>query len=252
MVEAAEEAIRRAGVEPRRTLIRGGTDGASSPRAAYRRRTSSRAGRSTTRVREWLSVQDMAAAAATIVELVRFWGGEYGMTEARLEPTPAGLMPAEDGWVVTWPMRGDERHVWRSCLLDGPVGDVHPDRLPAARAHARAADRHVHRENNQEDFLVRPASLAAWKARSGAYAHGTSCTAPAGRSSCRTGSGPRPLHGRVARGMAGSGGAPRSARSRCARAGVQVETNDAASTRAPRSGGRGCRRVSPGFPGRTA
>ena len=40
---------------------------------ACRRRTSSPAVRSTTRCREWASVQDMAAAAATVVELARVW-----------------------------------------------------------------------------------------------------------------------------------------------------------------------------------
>ena len=69
-----EEAIRRAGVEPVRSLIRGGTDGARlSEMGLPTPEHLHRAGRTTTRLREWASVQDMAAAAATIVELVRVW-----------------------------------------------------------------------------------------------------------------------------------------------------------------------------------
>ena len=44
-----------------------------SARRACRRRTSSRAATSSTRVREWASVQDMAAAAAVVVHLARLW-----------------------------------------------------------------------------------------------------------------------------------------------------------------------------------
>jgi tripeptide aminopeptidase len=73
VVERAEEAIRRAGLEPRRTLIRGGTDGALLTAAGLPTPNIFAGGREFHAVREWLCVQDMAAAAATAVELARVW-----------------------------------------------------------------------------------------------------------------------------------------------------------------------------------
>jgi tripeptide aminopeptidase len=73
VIEAAEEAIRRAGVEPRRTSIRGGTDGAMLSARGLPTPNIFTGGQEYHSVREWLSVQDMAAATATIVELVRVW-----------------------------------------------------------------------------------------------------------------------------------------------------------------------------------
>jgi tripeptide aminopeptidase len=73
VVEAAEEAIRRAGVEPRRSLIRGGTDGAMLTAKGLPTPNLFTGGQEYHAVTEWLSVQDMAAATATIVELVRVW-----------------------------------------------------------------------------------------------------------------------------------------------------------------------------------
>jgi tripeptide aminopeptidase len=76
VVEAAEEAIRRAGVEPRRTLIRGGTDGAMLTARGLPTPNIFMGGREFHSVREWLSVQDLAASAATVVELARGWAQE--------------------------------------------------------------------------------------------------------------------------------------------------------------------------------
>jgi tripeptide aminopeptidase len=73
VVEAAEEAIRRAGVEPRRSLIRGGTDGAMLTARGLPTPNLFTGGQEYHSVKEWLSVQDMAAAAATVVELLRVW-----------------------------------------------------------------------------------------------------------------------------------------------------------------------------------
>ena len=73
VVAAAEEAIRRAGVEPKRTLIRGGTDGARLSERGLPTPNLFTGGQDYHSVREWASVQDMAAAAATVVELVRVW-----------------------------------------------------------------------------------------------------------------------------------------------------------------------------------
>ena len=73
VVEAAEEAIRRAGVEPVRAIIRGGTDGAVLSAKGLPTPNLFTGGQNYHSLLEWASVQDMAAAAATVVELVRLW-----------------------------------------------------------------------------------------------------------------------------------------------------------------------------------
>lgn len=74
IVAVAEEAIRRAGVEPVHTIIRGGTDGARLTEKGLPTPNLFTGGQNYHSVLEWASVQDMAAAAATCVELVRLWG----------------------------------------------------------------------------------------------------------------------------------------------------------------------------------
>jgi tripeptide aminopeptidase len=83
VVAAAEEAIRRAGVEPKQTIIRGGTDGARLSERGLPTPNLFTGGQDYHSVREWASVQDMAAAAATVVELVRLWA----------ERSPGGGLP---------------------------------------------------------------------------------------------------------------------------------------------------------------
>jgi tripeptide aminopeptidase len=73
VVEAALEAIRRAGVEPKIAITRGGTDGAVLSAQGLPTPNLFTGGQEYHSVREWASVQDMAAAAATIVELVGVW-----------------------------------------------------------------------------------------------------------------------------------------------------------------------------------
>ena len=73
VVAAAEEAIRRAGIEPVRSLIRGGTDGSRLSEMGLPTPNIFTGGQNYHSLREWASVQDMAAAAATVVELVRVW-----------------------------------------------------------------------------------------------------------------------------------------------------------------------------------
>jgi len=73
VVEAALEAIRRAGVEPKMALTRGGTDGAVLSALGLPTPNVFTGGQEYHSVREWASVQDMAAAAATIVELAGVW-----------------------------------------------------------------------------------------------------------------------------------------------------------------------------------
>jgi tripeptide aminopeptidase len=75
VIEAAEEAFRRVGIEPRRTLLRGGTDGALLTAKGLPTPNLFAGGQEYHSVREWLSVQDMAAAAAMVVELARVWSG---------------------------------------------------------------------------------------------------------------------------------------------------------------------------------
>ncbi len=78
VVAAAEEAIRRAGIEPVRALIRGGTDGARLSAMGLPTPNIFTGGQNYHSTREWASVQDMAAAAATVVELVRVWAEPIG------------------------------------------------------------------------------------------------------------------------------------------------------------------------------
>jgi tripeptide aminopeptidase len=73
IVEAAEEAVRRVGIEPTRGSIRGGTDGAMLTEKGLPTPNIFTGGNEYHSVFEWISVQDMALAAATVVELVRLW-----------------------------------------------------------------------------------------------------------------------------------------------------------------------------------
>jgi tripeptide aminopeptidase len=73
VIRAAEEAMRRAEVEPVHTIIRGGTDGARLTALGLPTPNLFTGGQDYHSLREWASLQDMAAAAATVVELVRVW-----------------------------------------------------------------------------------------------------------------------------------------------------------------------------------
>ena len=73
VVDAALEAIRRAGVEPKLAITRGGTDGSILSALGLPTPNLFTGGQDYHSVREWASVQDMAAAAATIVELASVW-----------------------------------------------------------------------------------------------------------------------------------------------------------------------------------
>jgi tripeptide aminopeptidase len=73
VTEAAEAAIRAEGIEPVRTAIRGGTDGSKLSARGLPTPNIFTGGHEYHSVREWASVQDMAAAAATIVRLAEVW-----------------------------------------------------------------------------------------------------------------------------------------------------------------------------------
>ena len=73
VTEAADEAARRCGIEPWREPIRGGTDGAMLSERGLLTPNIFTGGQQFHSVLEWASVQDMAASAATIVELAKLW-----------------------------------------------------------------------------------------------------------------------------------------------------------------------------------
>jgi tripeptide aminopeptidase len=73
VVEAAERAIRAEGLEPVRKPIRGGTDGALLSERGLPTPNLFTGGHDYHSVREWASVQEMAAAAATVVRLADAW-----------------------------------------------------------------------------------------------------------------------------------------------------------------------------------
>jgi tripeptide aminopeptidase len=75
IVEAAEEAIRRAGIEPRRASIRGGTDGSLLSEKGLPCPNLSTGGHDYHSRREWVCVPDMGAAASTIIHLAQVWCG---------------------------------------------------------------------------------------------------------------------------------------------------------------------------------
>jgi tripeptide aminopeptidase len=73
VTEAGEEAARRTGIEPWREPIRGGTDGSMLSARGLLTPNIYTGAHQFHSVLEWASVQDMAASAATIVELVKLW-----------------------------------------------------------------------------------------------------------------------------------------------------------------------------------
>jgi tripeptide aminopeptidase len=82
VMEAAEEAIRAEGIEPLRIPIRGGTDGSLLSEMGMPTANLFTGGHEYHSVREWSSVQDMAAAAAVVVRLAEVW--------ARRDPAGVG------------------------------------------------------------------------------------------------------------------------------------------------------------------
>jgi tripeptide aminopeptidase len=68
-----EEAIRRVGLEPRQTAIRGGTDGSALTEMGLPSANIFTGGHDAHSEREWICVEDMGLAAATLVELARVW-----------------------------------------------------------------------------------------------------------------------------------------------------------------------------------
>jgi tripeptide aminopeptidase len=75
VAEKAERAIRAEGIEPIRTPIRGGTDGSRLSAMGLPTPNVFAGGHDFHSPREWVSVRDMAAAAAVVVRLAAEWAG---------------------------------------------------------------------------------------------------------------------------------------------------------------------------------
>jgi tripeptide aminopeptidase len=73
IVANLEEAIRRIGLEPRQTAIRGGTDGSALTEMGLPTANVFTGGHDAHSEREWICIEDMGLAAATLVELTRVW-----------------------------------------------------------------------------------------------------------------------------------------------------------------------------------
>jgi tripeptide aminopeptidase len=73
VVAAAEEAMRAEGIQPVRNAIRGGTDGSRLSEMGLPTPNLFDGGHEYHSVREWASLQEMAAAAAVIVRLAEVW-----------------------------------------------------------------------------------------------------------------------------------------------------------------------------------
>ncbi len=76
IVANLEEAIRRVGLEPKKTSIRGGTDGSALTEMGLPTPNIFTGGHDAHSEREWICVEDMGLAAATLVELARVWADE--------------------------------------------------------------------------------------------------------------------------------------------------------------------------------
>jgi len=73
IVSNLEEAVRRVGLEPKITAIRGGTDGSLLTEMGLPTANVFTGGHDAHSEREWICVEDMGLAATTLVELARVW-----------------------------------------------------------------------------------------------------------------------------------------------------------------------------------
>lgn len=78
VTDAAAEAIRREGIAPVRTQIRGGTDGSIMSARGLPTPNLFTGGHEYHSVREWASLQEMAAASAVVVHLAAVWAERAG------------------------------------------------------------------------------------------------------------------------------------------------------------------------------
>ncbi len=73
VVEYALEAVKRSGLEPKKNLIRGGTDGARLSYMGLPTPNVFTGGHNFHSQKEWISIQDMEKAVETIVNLLQIW-----------------------------------------------------------------------------------------------------------------------------------------------------------------------------------
>jgi tripeptide aminopeptidase len=73
IVTNLDQAIRRVGLEPKETAIRGGTDGSALTEMGLPSANIFTGGHDAHSEREWICIEDMGLAAATLVELVQVW-----------------------------------------------------------------------------------------------------------------------------------------------------------------------------------
>jgi len=73
VMEYAMEAVKRAGLEPKKSLIRGGTDGARLSYMGLPTPNVFTGGHNFHSKKEWIAIQDMQKAVETIVHLVQIW-----------------------------------------------------------------------------------------------------------------------------------------------------------------------------------
>ena len=73
IVENLDEAVRRVGLEPKRTAIRGGTDGSMLTEMGLPTPNIFTGGHDAHSEREWICVEDIGLASATLVELAKVW-----------------------------------------------------------------------------------------------------------------------------------------------------------------------------------
>jgi tripeptide aminopeptidase len=73
-IKFAEEAMRRAGLEPRRTIVRGGTDGSRLTEAGLPTPNLFAGEHNLHSPLEWTCLEEMAAAVRVLVELAQVWG----------------------------------------------------------------------------------------------------------------------------------------------------------------------------------
>ncbi|MCI0494035.1 peptidase T, partial [candidate division KSB1 bacterium] len=72
----ALEAVRRSGIEPKRSIIRGGTDGAKLSFEGLLTPNIFTGGHNFHSKLEWISIEDMCKAVDVIVNLVQIWAEE--------------------------------------------------------------------------------------------------------------------------------------------------------------------------------
>src|SRR5207244_128402 len=85
----AEEAMRRAGLTPRRTIVRGGTDGSRLTELGLPTPNLSCGEHNLHSPLEWTCLEEMATAVRVLVELAQVWGEP----NANAEPRASGERP---------------------------------------------------------------------------------------------------------------------------------------------------------------